>query len=194
MTTAAGLFAGTNIDDFVVVTVLFLASKANGQPRPWQIWVGQYAGIALVVVVSAVAALGLGLVPDRWVGLLGVIPFGLGVRGLAMAVRGRNGHGQPSPAAAGGLGSVTGITLATSADNLSVYTPMFHAMNRGAGVVAVGAFAVLVAMWCAAGRWLGSYPPAVALAGRSARWLVPGVYLTIGTLLVARAAAATYPQ
>jgi cadmium resistance protein CadD (predicted permease) len=41
---AVVLFAGTNVDDLVVLTVLFLAGRATGRPRPWQIWAGQYAG------------------------------------------------------------------------------------------------------------------------------------------------------
>jgi cadmium resistance protein CadD (predicted permease) len=30
---AVGLFAGTNVDDAVVLTVLFLAARADGPPR-----------------------------------------------------------------------------------------------------------------------------------------------------------------
>ena len=84
--TAAGVFAGTNVDDLLVLTVLFLAARASGRPRPWQIWAGQYAGIGVLVLVSVLAALGLTLVPDRWVGLLGLVPIALGVRGLIAAV------------------------------------------------------------------------------------------------------------
>ena len=77
---AGGVFAGTNVDDLIVLTVLFLSGAATGTPRRWQIWVGQYLGIAVLVAVSAVAAAGLSIVPDRWIGLLGLIPFGLGLR------------------------------------------------------------------------------------------------------------------
>lgn len=55
--TAAGaavvLFAGTNIDDMVVLTVLNASSRAGGLPKRWQIWAGQYAGLAGVVQVLA---------------------------------------------------------------------------------------------------------------------------------------------
>lgn len=81
------MFAGTNVDDLVVLTVLFLSARATGRPRPWQIWSGQYAGIAVLVVVSALAALGLAAVPDRWVGLLGLVPIALGVKGLVTTIR-----------------------------------------------------------------------------------------------------------
>ena len=69
---AIGLFAATNIDDIVVLTVLFLASS-RGKPRPWQIVAGQYLGFITLVVISVIAALGLTIVPDEWVGFLGLI-------------------------------------------------------------------------------------------------------------------------
>ena len=36
---------------------------------------GQYAGIAVLVALSALAALGLALIPDAWVGWLGLVPL-----------------------------------------------------------------------------------------------------------------------
>lgn len=54
-----GMFAGTNVDDILVLTVLFLSARASGLPRPWQIWPGQYLGIAILVAGAAIAALGL---------------------------------------------------------------------------------------------------------------------------------------
>lgn len=39
--TAVAVFAGTNVDDIILLTVLFLASRAGGVPRPWQIVAGQ---------------------------------------------------------------------------------------------------------------------------------------------------------
>ena len=86
---AIGLFAATNIDDIVVLTVLFLASS-RGKPRPWQIVAGQYLGFITLVVISVIAALGLTIVPDEWVGFLGLIPLGIGIWTLVRGLR-RNG-------------------------------------------------------------------------------------------------------
>ena len=81
---AIGLFAATNIDDIVVLTVLFLASS-RGKPRPWQIVAGQYLGFITLVVISVIAALGLTIVPDEWVGFLGLISLGIGIWTLVRA-------------------------------------------------------------------------------------------------------------
>ena len=179
---AAGVFAGTNVDDLIVLTVLFLAARAAGRPRPWQIWAGQYAGITVLVTVSALAALGLALVPDEWVGLLGLVPIALGIRGLIGAARG--GDDDDSPVAAGNALAVAGVTIANGADNIAVYTPMFRTLGAGGSVVVVLVFAVLIAVWCAAASWLGSHRRIIDLVRRHGHWLVPLVFITIGLVIL----------
>ena len=44
--TALALFAGTNLDDMMVLAVLSASARAGGRPRRWEIWAGQYAGTA----------------------------------------------------------------------------------------------------------------------------------------------------
>lgn len=206
--TAIGVFAGTNVDDIVVLTVLFLSARAAGRPRPWQIWVGQYAGIAVLVAVSAVTALGLTIVPDEWVGLLGLVPLALGVKGLVGAVR-AGGDDEPPPVAGGptpavaaepvsvtgpmmaagpmtvaGPISVAGVTIANGGDNISVYTPLFRTIGVAGSVVTVVVFAVLVAVWCEAGSWLGSHRRVIAVVRRFGHWIVPAVFLVIGAVII----------
>ena len=85
--TAVVLFAATNVDDIVILTVLCISSRASGQPRPWHIWAGQYAGFAVLIGASLAAAAGLALVPLHWLWLLGLVPLGLGLHKLATAIR-----------------------------------------------------------------------------------------------------------
>jgi cadmium resistance protein CadD (predicted permease) len=180
---AAGVFAGTNVDDLIVLTVLFLSARATGRPRPWQVWAGQYAGIGALVAISALAALGLTLVPDRWVPLLGLVPLALGVRGLVSAVRHRSGAADP-PVVAGNLVAVAGVTIANGADNIAVYTPMFRTIGLAGSVVTVAVFAVLVAVWCLAASWLGGHQRVVAVVERYGHWLVPLVFIAIGVVIL----------
>jgi cadmium resistance protein CadD (predicted permease) len=179
---ACGMFAGTNVDDIIVLTVLFLSGRANGRPRAWQIWAGQYAGIAALVVISVVAALGLAIVPDDWVGLLGLLPLALGVRGLVSAVR-APGSDDP-PAVATGWIPVAGVTIANGADNISVYTPVFRTIGAGSTLITIAVFAAGVALWCLAASWLGSHKKIIEAVDRYGRWLVPAVFIAIGTLIV----------
>ena len=100
--TAAVLFASTNADDILVLTVLNVSSRADGRPRRWQIWAGQYAGFAVLVAASLAAAVGLTLVPVRWLWLLGSLPLGLGLGKLAAPVRAHRSGRYISPAVATG--------------------------------------------------------------------------------------------
>ncbi|WP_235036823.1 cadmium resistance transporter [Actinomadura sp. K4S16] len=186
--TAGGLFAATNVDDLIVLTVLFLSGRATGSPKPRQIWAGQYLGIAALALVSVVAALGLEIVPDEWIGLLGLVPLALGIRGLVAAVRSRD-HDAP-PAVASGLLPIAGVTIANGADNISAYTPVFRTIGPAPTLVTLAVFAAGVALWCLAASWLGSHKKVIDLLDQHGRWLVPIAFITIGTLIVLQSTTA----
>lgn len=178
------MFAGTNIDDLVVLTALFLTVRTRGVPRAWEVVVGQYLGFAVLVVISAGAAAGLVAVPGAWVGLLGLVPLALGIRGLWRArSAGRDGF---DPVASGLLG-VTAITIANGADNLSVYVPVFHALRAGQVLLTTAVFFVLLGLWCAAGAALGGYAKVVAVLERAGPVLVPAVFIVIGAWILVAA-------
>jgi cadmium resistance protein CadD (predicted permease) len=179
---AIGVFAATNVDDLVVITVLFLAARTTErQLRGWHVWVGQYVGIGALVATSAAAAAGLRLVPDRWVGLLGVIPFGLGLVGLIRVWH--DPDGEEPPVVARGLVSVTALAIANGGDNVAVYAPTFRAIGWTGTAIYVVVFAVCLAAMCAVGQWLGARRPIVALVERWGRWLVPLVFMVIGVAI-----------
>jgi len=183
MVAAVGVFAGTDVDDIIVLTVLFLAGRVAGRPTKVHVIVGQYLGIAALVAVSAIAAVGLLIVPQRWIGLLGLVPIALGIRGLVAAATDRDSD---TPVAAAGVLSVAAVTVANGADNLSVYIPLFRTIGLGDSLLTVAVFAVMVAVWLAAAFWLGSHTRVVALVERFGHWLVPVVFVAIGALILIR--------
>lgn len=178
---AAGVFAGTNIDDLVVLTALFLAARTQGKPRPWQIVAGQYLGFLALVLVSAGAAAGLVIVPDQWVGLLGLIPLALGICGLWRA---RSHDGTDSAPLASGLLGVASVTVANGADNISIYTPLFRTLGTGQTLLTTAVFLALLALWCAASAVLGSHKKVIDALKKVGHLLVPVVFITIGTWIL----------
>ena len=181
---AIGLFAATNIDDIVVLTVLFLASS-RGKPRPWQIVAGQYLGFITLVVISVIAALGLTIVPDEWVGFLGLIPLGIGIWTLIRGLR-RNSDDDDddSKITAVGLWGVAGITIANGADNISLYTPIFRTSAPADVVVMIGVFLLLVPVWCGAGRLIGTHEAVTDALERVEHWLVPAVVIGLALFIL----------
>src|SRR5262245_31478647 len=188
---AVVLFAGTNIDDMVVLAVLSASSRAGGQPRRWQIWAGQYTGIAILVLVSVAAGRGLTLIPGHWIGLLGLLPLGLGIAKLIPALHDRR-HGEHADAAvARGLPGVTAITIANGGDNIAAYTPVFATIDASAAIVTVAVFAAGVAVWCLAGWWLVSHHRLTGALRRWGHWIVPVVYILIGLYIFEKAGVLT---
>jgi len=180
---AIGLFAATNIDDIVVLTVLFLASR-RGSPRPWQIVAGQYLGFIALVVISVVAALGLTIVPDEWVGFLGLIPLGIGIWTLVCGLRRKGDDDDDEKITAVGLWGVAGITIANGADNISLYTPIFRTSTPGDVAIMIVVFLILVAVWCAAGRLIGTHKAVTETLERVEHWLVPVVFIGLGLFIL----------
>jgi cadmium resistance protein CadD (predicted permease) len=183
---AAGLFAATNVDDMAVLAVLNASSQAAGLPKKWQIWAGQYAGVAALTVISLLAALGLTFLPGRWAGLLGLIPLTLGVHKLAEAIRARNSGQHTSPVLVSGLTGVIGLTIANGGDNIAAYTPVFRTLSAGRTAVTIAVFAVGVSVWCLAGYLLVAHPKITQVIGQYGRWVIPVVYLLIGVYILSK--------
>ncbi|RKN50638.1 cadmium resistance transporter [Micromonospora endolithica] len=175
---AAVVFAATDVDDIVILTLFFVAARTTGRPRTGQIVAGQYLGIGALVLASAVVAAGLLVVPDPWTGLLGLLPIALGIRAS------RDSDGDETPAVVTGTLGVAGVTIANGADNVAVYVPVFRALGPADSAVFLLVFVVLIALWCAAAAWLGGHPRVTRLVQRAGHRLVPAIFIAIGMVIL----------
>lgn len=75
---AVGMFAVTNVDDLVILALFF--GRATGQRATRRVVIGQYLGFAAILTASVVGALSAGLLPDKAIPYLGVLPLLLGLR------------------------------------------------------------------------------------------------------------------
>jgi cadmium resistance protein CadD (predicted permease) len=148
------LFAGTNADDIVVLTMLNISSRLGGRPRSWQIWTGQYAGFTVLVAAS-----------------------------LAAAIRARRAGERVSPVAVSGLTGVMGLTIVNGGDNISVYTPVFRTSSLAGIALTVAVFMVGTALYCLAGSRLAAHHAIPRLIGRWGHWIVPAVFILIGVYI-----------
>jgi cadmium resistance protein CadD (predicted permease) len=173
---AVGMFAVTNIDDVVILALLF--GKAAGDRRAAvKVVIGQYLGFAGILAISVAGALGVGLLPPAVVPYLGLIPVALGIRA---ALRGRD---EPS-AQAPGVWTVAGVTFANGGDNIGVYVPVFAA--AGGVTVFVVVFLVLVGVWCVAGWFVATRPVIARALTRGGHVLLPVVLVGVGLLILFR--------
>jgi cadmium resistance protein CadD (predicted permease) len=174
--TAAAAFVATNVDDIVILSVLF--ARRGEDLRTSDIVGGQALGFALLVAASLAVAAGLLALPDEVVGVLGLVPIALGVRALLR----RDGDGRPPPVA--GLLGVASITVAGGADNVAVYAPLFATQGNASFVVTVVVFAAGLALWLALARLVGTRPVVIRLVDRAGHLAVPFVLIALGVLIV----------
>jgi cadmium resistance protein CadD (predicted permease) len=172
---AVAVFVVTNLDGFVLLTLLFATPGAQGRT----VVVGQYLGLAILVAISAIGAVGLVVVPTRWVGLLGVIPVALGIRALARRDESR------AVGSAGSVFSVIGLVVADGADNVAVYTPVFRHLGPAQSLGYTLVFAVLAAVWCVLAARLARRRTIAMTVERWGHVLVPVVFIVIGLALLA---------
>lgn len=181
--TALLLFAVTNADDIVVLTVLNMTSRVGGRPRGWQIWAGQYAGFTILIAASLAAAGGLTLLSDRWLWVLGLLPAGLGLYKLAATILARRADEPVSPAVVTGLGGVILMTIVDGGDNVSVYTPFFRTSSLAMIVLTVAVFMAGTALYCLAGSRFAAHRGVNRYIERWGQWIIPVVFILIGVYI-----------
>jgi cadmium resistance protein CadD (predicted permease) len=181
LATAVVAFAGTTIDDVIILAALFATRRAWSRPSAPVIVAGQYLGFGMIMGVSGLAAKTLEIVPQEWIGLLGLVPIGFGAVGLIRARDTRAGPRRPL------VSSVTGIatvTFANGADNISVFTPLFRSHGTPDAVTTGALFLILIGVWCVLGAMIGGHPVVIGVVGDISHWLVPVVFITVGTLIL----------
>ncbi len=115
------MFAVTNIDDIVVLAVLF-GRAARRRPEVLRVIAGHYFGFVGILAVSALGALGASLLPERAIAYLGILPLLLGVRAAWQAWRpGDDGPDDGRDNAVGILG-VAAVTFANGGGTTSAST------------------------------------------------------------------------
>jgi cadmium resistance protein CadD (predicted permease) len=179
--TAVGAFAGTNIDDFVVLLLIVLSAPPEGA-RIWPVVGGQYLGFAALVAISLAGGAVLREVPVQWVGLFGLIPVALGIRELLRLRRAEPAPGETLRADS--APAVALLTIANGGDNVSVYVLLFRHLDLAGTALALAGFAVLLALWCAAALMLGRYARLVPGVVRVGRWVSPCLFIAIGLIVL----------
>jgi len=112
---AIGLFAATNIDDIIVLS-LFFARGAGQSGTTARILAGQYLGFAGILVAAILVTIGAGaFLPPAAIPYFGLIPLGIGLWAAWQAWRGDDDDDDDEAKVAGkkvGVGTVAGVTFA----------------------------------------------------------------------------------
>ena len=188
---AVGLFAVTNLDDIVLLTLYFgRANRAGGAGR--QIVIGQYLGFGLIIIVSLLGSLGVGLLPESAIAYLGLLPIAIGVRAAITAWReGRAVDTDETKASTAPLTarSVATVTVASGGDDIGIYIPVFATIGVPATIAYCAIFLALVAVWCVAGRYLAERRPIALALERWGHVLLPAILVSLGIIILVQGGA-----
>jgi cadmium resistance protein CadD (predicted permease) len=182
---AITLFASTNIDDLVVLVGFF----ADPRFRARDVVAGQYAGIVILFAVSAAGALLSLVIPNAYLGLLGIFPILIGIRKLVALRHERVQTDQATilrstSSSHGNIAGVALVTIANGGDNIGVYMPSF-AVHSGSQIAAIAVvFVAMTALWCLLAHRMVSHPRFGAPLRRYAQIFAPLVLIGLGVLII----------
>ncbi|MBD2495862.1 cadmium resistance transporter [Nostoc sp. FACHB-280] len=185
-------FTATNLDDLVILTLLF--SQVNASFRCRHIVIGQYLGFSTLVIASLVGFLGGLILPSAWMGFLGFAPIAIGLNRLlnpdkdsseTTASEAELTKSSPltnwlSPQAF----SVAAITIANGSDNVSIYMPLFANANFSSLLIIITVFLSLVGVWCYGTYKLTRQPAICNLISQYGNNIVPFVLIGLGVFIV----------
>ena len=176
--TAALSFVATNLDDIVILMLLFSAVR-NAR----NVTAGQFFGVGILTAASMLGAVGLGLLPTAYLRWLGLVPLVLGLRSWVHRNETDSDEGQLR-AGKGSVLSVALLTVANGGDNIGVWLPRFAGYSAPQRVAAVAVFAVMTGLWCFLGRHLSTLPGVAGFLERYGSVLVPWVLMLLGLYIL----------
>jgi cadmium resistance protein CadD (predicted permease) len=186
--TVLALFAGTNVDDMVIITLLSASARAGKLPKYWQIWAGQYVGFAVLIGGALLLGRGLALAPERFLWILAVLPFGVGAYGLFKVIRARitgEDDDDDNISATAGMYGVAAITIIDGGDDIAAYTPFYATIHTSEIVVSICVFAVIIAAWCLIGGYISRYKKIADLIEEWGDWILPVTMMFLGVYVLA---------
>jgi cadmium resistance protein CadD (predicted permease) len=170
-TASVTTFAATSIDDLVLLTFFF------SQRTPARnIVFGQYLGFGSIIAATVIAISFALNLSHNWIRLLGILPIAVAIRHLIHASRGGNVQQRWKNF---GVLRIALLIFSNGADNIGVYIPFFL-LSRPHLSVVLAVYALLIAVWCMAAKWLGNHPIVLRQVDRRGHWLMPAVLIVLG--------------
>jgi cadmium resistance transport/sequestration family protein len=174
------LFVSTNVDDLVVLVALFAHSKF----RPRDVVAGQYVGLAVLFVLSAAGALLVLVIPNTYLGLLGIFPILIGIRKLIALRHESVAAGLRGTGRYGSIAGVALVTIANGGDNIGVYMPVFAIHSASQIAIIALVFVAMTATWCLLAHRMVNHPRFGAPIRRYGHIFAPIILIGLGLLIL----------
>lgn len=182
--TAIFTFIATSIDYFFILLILFAIDRYRHKVSG--ILLGEYLGTSVLIGVSLLAAYGVRSIPQPWiVGLLGLIPIGLGIK---MIFKREEEEAEEVLESAekykGVVMSLTFLTIASGGDNLGIYIPLFASLNSMDTLMTVSVLFISTAVLNLVCYKIAGIREIGEIVERYERILVPVIFIGIGLMVL----------
>ena len=182
--TSAIAFMSTNIDDIFILTLFYGNKKFKNE----DIIAGQFLGILSLIAISLIGSL-VGLIIDQaYVGLLGLFPVYLGVRGIWRLFKNRTQSDQTKNLGRDGSRSnaltVAGVTIANGGDNIGIYVPLLATLTWTHKLTMVTVFLVMTFLWCMIAKYLTKHPYVSKAVDKYGHLITPFVLVLLGLYIL----------
>lgn len=173
-------YISTNIDDIFIIMIL-LAQTAGSSKR--QLVAGHFLGVGIITAVSMLGAFGLQNLPLKYVGILGLVPIGLGIKAWLDHKKESDDDGALD-AQSVSLLSMAMITLGNSADNVGVYIPLLVGFSGVERIGAVVVFTAMTALWVFLANALAEFPKVKTAVDKYKHIVIPVVFILLGIYII----------
>ena len=178
---------------------------------PYQVVIGQYIGIGLLVTISIIISFLSLVIPSCFIAFMGIIPIIIGIKKLIENYKkekkdedrelDKNSSKKNKNKLTRRIDSsrlslsflyVAAVTFSNGGDNIGIYTPLFAITNNTAGniFILVTIFMIMTAIWCSIGYYLVNHSFVATRIRRIGHLILPfvliglGIYITIGELII----------
>jgi cadmium resistance protein CadD (predicted permease) len=183
-------FVSTNIDDIFLLIIFF--SNSVKFPK-YQVIIGQYIGIGLLIAISIIASFISLVIPSFLIGFMGLIPMVVGIKKLTEYYQKKQETDRNSTKytkftktdSTLSFLSVAAVTFSNGGDNIGIYTPLFASNNTiGQIVILVVIFIIMTALWCGIGYYLVNHSFLAKSIRRIGHLILPFVLIGIGIYIM----------
>lgn len=185
-------FSATSIDELVILMLLF--SKLNSTFRLQHIIVGLYLGSIALIVVSLPGFFGGLIMPQRWIGILGLVPIVIGLDCLINGEEDELEEVEAQTEEFDDIGntsflspqtySVAAIMFANGGDDIGVYVPLFASSSWESLLVILAVFLLLVGVLCYSAYQLTRQSAIADVLTRYGEPLVPFILIGLGIFIM----------
>jgi len=190
----------TTFDDNLYLTAFF--GKVNRSFRAKHVILGEFLGFTALVFASLPGFFGGLLIPEKWVGLLGVLPIIIGISHLMSREQELETvqavsddftfHAKPQRHHKSLLGTlrdpqtyrVSAVAIANGGNNIGIYVPLFASSNLPSLGVIVCVCYVTVGVWCFLSYNLTRNPLMAPVLTRFGRKVFPFVLIYLGLSII----------